>query len=148
MTSPPGFATPCQQLRSALPHGLRAAVQLKLNVKPAAQPASKNNHGQRHRDHLPERNENSNPRCGPCNAAELMNCPALPSGPTSQTHPTALLLREGGQPLQVWSSERATPARKHTATTRRRFSPKRHQPSPRQLSVYPPVCDFESSFLP
>ena len=116
MTSPPDFATPRQRLRSALPHGLhRRPTQTERKTGRAA--CSQNNHGQRHRDHLSGRNENSNPRCEPCNVAELMNCLALFSGPTSQTHPTALLLREGGRPPQVWSSELPPPPPPRHANT-------------------------------
>ena len=114
--------------------------------KTATESAPKTNHGQRHRDHLPGRNENFNPRCEPCNAAEKMNFPPLTSGLTSHTHPTAVLFREeGGRPPVVWSNEQIS-TRKHTTATGRQFSVEIQQPHHGQLFVHLPVCDFERPF--
>ena len=123
-------------------HGV---VRLKLNVNGPAT-CFQTNHDQHHWNHLSGRNENANPRRGPCHAAEPMTCPALPSGPTSGKHSTALPLREeGGRPTPVWSSDRgphANTPQPLAANSAANATSYHHGP----LFVYSPVCDFEPCF--
>ena len=77
--------------------------------------------------------------------AEPMTCPALPSGPTSRMHPTALLLREedGRLPLSGAASGPCTQTRHNQLTP---IQPQRHQPPPQPLFVYPPSVTLNPLF--